>query len=112
MGSVDAREKRKSDQTSLVQPVLEYFQVLRLPYSNISWRLLRSRDHITAHWVYTGVLQGRRGVCVCVGDPNAWETVPGYQELRASVEQVPVHTPHVSPVRYGIYPWIDTVTQG
>jgi hypothetical protein len=46
VSSVHAREKRKSNQTGLVQPVLERSQVLlRLPYSDISWRLLISRDH-------------------------------------------------------------------
>jgi hypothetical protein len=45
VSSVHARKQRKSDQAGLVQPVLEFSQVLRLPYSNISWRLLKSRDH-------------------------------------------------------------------
>jgi hypothetical protein len=47
VGAVYAREKRKSDQAGLVQPVFECSQVLQLPYSTISWRWLKSRDHST-----------------------------------------------------------------
>ena len=45
VSSAYAGEKRKADQTGLVQPVLEFYQVLWLPYGNISGRLLKSRDH-------------------------------------------------------------------
>jgi hypothetical protein len=57
VGSAVAREKRKSDQTGLVQPVLEFSQVLQLPYSNISWRLLKSRDHSRLSYRCVRILQ-------------------------------------------------------
>jgi hypothetical protein len=93
VGSAYVREKRKSDQAGLVQLVPEYSQVLQLPYSNISWRLLKSRDHSALRRLTTR-------------DPHTWGIHCGsvhtvYEEPQWSFAWMtnPLRMPHTGDIR-------------